>query len=569
VRWRVLFVALALVGLAFTYGFVSGSYRLFPFYQIAWVKNALFEEHLRTATTYVPERPESVAFIESTLQRLLVKRVPLPNAQGEFAGGGAMTRVGDILYVFTSGGTLLPFDLDARSLLASQVNDAPINRAEFMRSPMRYQIHPPFFRLVGAHAESASDSTHVIFTYHNRYHSRERCFTANVSRVTVVVQGDTVRAIEPWRTIFTSEPCLTLIPDVEIPFPGHISGGKMIEYDEERLLLSVGDFAHDVYPPEPFALDPDKPYGKFLLLDKETGEYSIYASGMRNAMGLYRDLTGVIWATESGPQGGDELNIVERGMNFGWPLESFGIDYGTQPWPLSEAQGRHDEFDPPVIAWLPSIVPTNLVRLEGPATAFDLWRGDLVLGTLRDQSLRRLRPGTDGRILTDERIFLGERIRDLLRLDDGTLVLLTDGTGHLMFLGDGGPVYEPVDDPEVMARIVDLEGYGALTVGLGGMERISVAGDELFVQKCASCHSVDGRNMVGPHLNELLERRVGGLDDYSYSSQLAFDGRPWTPALLSEFLLNPESGFVDMRMPKIVLSRAEADSIIAYLQRID
>ena len=349
-------------------------------------------------------------------------------------------------------------------------------------------------------------------------------------------------------------------------FSGHISGGKMISYDTRRLLVTVGDFNFDGFRREKWSMDRSNPYGKFVLVDRETGSSEIFAIGARNDMGLLRDSTGTIWANESGPQGGDELNIVVQGANYGWPETTYGINYGTGPWPLSKEQGRHLGYRLPVFAWIPSVVPTNLVRFEGHPGSFEPWRGDLLMGTLRDQSLHRIRLEDGTRVVYNERIPFADRIRDLVRLADGKIALLTDATGFLVFISDGGPEYSPLDD-DVRARIAELERYDALNDPSAPVERPRTDGEGLFTQKCASCHALDGTTIQGPALNGVLERKIGGLERFDYSPTLKTDDRDWSPSLLRRYLLQPETDFVNTRMQKISLTEAQADSIIAFLGR--
>jgi len=565
---KLLLLAFTTLALGFLYGFVSGTYRIFPFHQIAYLKNTLWEGRVGVGGGYVPPAPDAVTLQDTGLQRLLVKRVPLPVDPLDLSGGGGLSAAGGVAYVFTSPGQLLAFDLDEGRALKPRVDPVPMNREALMRSRVRYDIFIPWFRVSGVLAEQGEGGSHTLFVSHNVFHEEEGCITLNVSRITVVREGEELVPREGWRTIFTTQPCMHPVFDVgpgRHPFSGHISGGTMIPYDQRRLLMTVGDFTYDGHTRPAWAQDDENPYGQYILLDRETGEYETYATGGRNAMGMFRDWEGTIWATESGPQDGDELNVIRRGANYGWPLVTYGIDYESTPWPMSEDQGRHDAFDQPLFAWIPSIVPTNLVRIPPTSESFRLWTGDLVLGSLRGQSLHRLRFGDDGRIVYDEQIPMGDRIRDLVRLDDGTLLLLTDGTGQLVFVGDGGAVFEEMDE-EAMARLVRLEAYGGLTAGETD-SRVATA-ESLFRRSCNSCHVVEGPGgQVGPHLNELFGRRVGGVEGYNYSGVLRAGEERWTPELLREYLLDPEAVFPGSRMPRVNLSPEEADSIVAYLRR--
>lgn len=569
-RFRMLGALVVALGL-FAYGFIAASYRIPPFYQIAWVKNAVVERLFPRVETYVPPAPQSASIVPSTLQRLLMKRVALPNANREFSGGGALAVAGDLVYVLTRDGHVTALNMRTVRKLQTDVDTVPVNRGDLMQSRARYSVTLGWFRVDGAHAEVVDDSTQILFATHNRFDPQRECFTAHVSRVTIRHSAESARATGRWQTIFSTSPCMTLQGSEgfgRFPYSGHISGGRMITFDKDRLLVTIGDYNFDGYLRPAWSMDRSNLYGKYVLLNKTTGAAEIYAIGARNNMGIVRDSAGTIWSTESGPQGGDELNVVERGENYGWPTSTYGIGYESTPWePSTEAQGRHDRYRQAAFAWMPSIVPTAIIRLEGHPGQFETWRGDLLLGTLRDQSLHRLRLDNAGRVVYDERIWLGERIRDLVRLADGQILLLTDASGQLVILADGGAEFVPASD-STNVLLAALDRYDALSDAATVAAALRVDGEGLFVQKCTSCHAVDGQTMTGPSLDGVFGRRVGGRPGYGYSASLTTDGRNWTPALMGRFLLYPERDFPSTRMQKIGLTQAQADSIIAYLGRL-
>jgi cytochrome c2 len=555
----------------FVYGFTAGVYRLPPFHQVAWMKNAVVERMFPRVETYVPPTPQSATLVPSALQRLLQKRIALPNESQDFAGGGALAVAGDLVYVFTRDGHIAVMNMAVPRKLTTDIYAVPLNRLEFMQSKARYEMPLGWFRVNGAMAEVVDDSTHVLFATHDRFDTKRECFTYHLSRITIRHSLEAARAAEQWETIFSSAPCMPLQGKAGAgrhPFSGHISGGRMIAFDEQRLLVTVGDFNFDGYLRPAWSMDPSNPYGKYLLIDKETGASEIFAIGARNNMGLYRDVSGTIWSTESGPQGGDELNVVVRGENYGWPTSTYGIGYESTPWePSTEEQGRHDRYRQPVLAWMPSIVPTAIIRMEGHPGTFEAWRGDLLVATLRDQSLHRLRLDSSGRVVYDERIWLGERMRDLVRLPDGQILLLTDATGQLVILADGGPEFMPASD-STPTWLAALDRFDALSDAATVAATLVLDGEGLFGQKCASCHAIDGLTITGPSLDGVLRRRVGGRTDYSYSASLATDGRPWSSDLMRRYLLTPELDFPNTRMQKIGLTQLQSDSIIAYLSRL-
>jgi aldose sugar dehydrogenase len=149
-----------------------------------------------------------------------------------------------------------------------------------------------------------------------------------------------------------------------------------------------------------------------------------YTLGNRNMQGAaLHPETGVLWTHEHGPQGGDELNVIRPGVNYGWPVITYGREYITG---FKIGEGTHKAgMAQPVHYWVPSIAPSGMAFYTGDK--FPRWRGNLFLGALRDRLLVRLR--LDGeRVVSEERMLqdvLG-RIRDVRSGPDGYLYLLTD-----------------------------------------------------------------------------------------------------------------------------------------------
>jgi glucose/arabinose dehydrogenase len=155
---------------------------------------------------------------------------------------------------------------------------------------------------------------------------------------------------------------------------------------------------------------------------------SIWTFGNRNPQGLALDLEGRLWATEHGPRGGDELNLIEPGRNYGWPEVSFGIHYNgmpfRSPWP---AEGR--DITMPVDTWTPSIGACGLDVARGPA--FPAWKGDLLAGGLSGENVDRLRVRVQGQtpvVVERETLIRGlGRVRDVVCGPDGSVYVVLNG----------------------------------------------------------------------------------------------------------------------------------------------
>ena len=170
--------------------------------------------------------------------------------------------------------------------------------------------------------------------------------------------------------------------------------------------------------------------GKLVRIELASGRAEILASGFRNPQGFVRDADGHLWQTEHGPQGGDELNLLKPNLNYGWPHVTLGNRYGSRIWPYSAIPGRHDGFEKPIFAWIPSIAVSNLIISE--SQLFPQWQGDLLIASLISQSLYRVRLH-EGRVMYVEQIEIGTRVRDIAQMSDGRIALLSDHDGILFF----------------------------------------------------------------------------------------------------------------------------------------
>jgi glucose/arabinose dehydrogenase len=147
-----------------------------------------------------------------------------------------------------------------------------------------------------------------------------------------------------------------------------------------------------------------------------------WASGLRTPYGLAFSPSGELWEVEHGPRGGDELNLIEKGKNYGWPLVSFGENYNRVPIPKTDP---HPDLTNPVLYWLPVIAPGNLMFYRGTKT-FPQWNGSGFVSGMSTRSLTRIVFDGHGGAKAAERWDMGKRIRDVEQGPDGSLWLLED-----------------------------------------------------------------------------------------------------------------------------------------------
>lgn len=222
-------------------------------------------------------------------------------------------------------------------------------------------------------------------------------------------------------------------------------GSRLLWLPDGTLLVAIGDGGN---PPLQLAGDlirkqaqnRQSHLGKIIRInddgsipkDNPFAGSKIWSYGHRNIQGISFDpMTKRVWATEHGAKGGDELNLIEKGKNYGWPVVSASQEYGTNN-PVSREESRPDLIDPKTI-WTPAIAPSGLVFYTG--NRFPNWQGNLFAGGLVSRDIRRLEVDKSGEIINQEAIPIGQRVRDVRQSPDGFLYLLTDeGNGQLIRL---------------------------------------------------------------------------------------------------------------------------------------
>lgn len=232
----------------------------------------------------------------------------------------------------------------------------------------------------------------------------------------------------------------TVIFDSRPAQPGYDQIGGRLSYGPDGLLyLTLGDRtdksrAQDLMDHsgtivrfrEDGSIPDDNPF-----IGRDDALPEIYSYGHRNPQGLVTSRNdGKLWSVEHGPYGGDELNLIEAGANYGWPLVTYGIDYdGSIISDKTTAPGINE----PIYKWVPSVAPSSLASYAGDIMP-ENWRGNFLLGTLSGERFIRLTV-TDGSVTSEEQMLhetIG-RIRNVIVGPDGYVYLLTDGHSAALY----------------------------------------------------------------------------------------------------------------------------------------
>lgn len=471
-----------------------------------------WEERVREVKLEATSEPASeTRFLQSNRHALAVTTYTgvLPPPRKPRVSGGAIRRVpdsdayllararGDLFWLsFGDDGDLRARELETR---------VPINNGAF-EEDVGPRVNVKWFRVADVLVRRDGDRLRVLATHHF-WRREEGCFVVRLAATTL--PADPAEAAggpgtAAWETVHDTEPCLPIREEGGgTPFGGLQVGGKMARLGEDRVLVTVGDHKFDGRGDGPvLPQDPDADYGKTLLVDFSADTAERFSLGHRNPQGLVVDGRGRIWETEHGPDGGDELNLLHREANYGWPYHTYGTAYDDVTWSLADPE-RLAQHSPPVWAWVPSIGVSSLIALDG--SVFERWRGNLLAASLAGKSLWRMVLDGD-RVAFAEPIEIGERIRDL-EAGPEEVVLLTD-----------------------WGRIVRLRPAGAAGEGAAVYQRL-----------CGGCHRLgpDGGHAIGPNLRGIVGREVASAPDYDYSPALLRMEGAWTEERLDRFLADP------------------------------
>lgn len=226
-----------------------------------------------------------------------------------------------------------------------------------------------------------------------------------------------------FKTIFSSSECNK----------SAYSGGRIgiLETNKKRnILLTTYDGAQRDY----LAQDDKSIFGKILIIDENNGNYEIFSKGHRNSIGLYIDnQKNIILNTENGPRGGDEINLISRNQNYGWAISSYGDNYDNKNLDTPELKFEHENFGfkEPIFSFLNSIGISQIIKIKNDFSNF--WIDNFLIGSLNSKHLYRVKfDKSFNKVIFFEKIFIGERIRDLEYISDEKIILLAlEETGSI------------------------------------------------------------------------------------------------------------------------------------------
>ena len=528
-----LFIAGLLV--AFLYGMGTADFKAFPYYEMrpafTLVKRFTGAQpqavQVATGQVYETTKKLSTALLPLTIGTFNLKQKV---SMTDDAGG--ICQLGKDILVVDRMGLPFRFALDNHDIEKLGWPALPNNYDAFLDSPKA--IAKINFRVHDVNCSTTATGYRILFSH--------EFFNPATGQTNLVISsleiGNDLAPLNgaAWQRVFTSTP----LPSNS--FAANGAGGRMALNGKGHLYLTVGDYNLDgVLYPGKVAQDPSTDQGSVLRIDLKTGEKHTVSIGHRNPQGLVILKDGEILISEQGPKGGDELNRIEDGKNYGWPEVTYGTDYDLYSWPNSKTQGRHPGYEKPVFAWVPSVATNQLIEVHD---FNERWNGDLLMGSLKAGTLFRIRY-EDGVVRYVEPIWFGPRIRDVIELGNHQIALWTDQRQIILISVDERTL-------ETNKRVVSA------VIPPGSVN-------------CMACHHVGltNENDAAPSLSGIVGRKVASDNFAHYSDALKNLGGTWTEDRLRSFLLNPNEFAPGTNMVIGEQSKSQVDRAITYLKSLD
>ncbi len=300
-----------------------------------------------------------------------------------------------------NGGTLFLGDGQKRALIQLGELIAPGDRQKDSR-----------FAITDITVLSEGTNSAKLLVSYPRLGVGKKCVEVVVDQVDANFKTNKIVKNKTW---FVSKPC------VPIKAVQH-AAGRMEKIDANSVYLTIGDLGFT-------KINDVKARGDlgsvFQLTENSVKKIS---TGHRNAQGIVLLENKTLLVSEHGPRGGDEINVIKPNTDYGWPFVTFGKPYTPTDYVKPSKTGTHDGYEKPIKYWVPSIAPTELVQLP------DNWgkySKQLVMGTLREESLVFMTMNAKNEIISEERVEVGERIRDL-DIDENRSIVATTDSGKIM-----------------------------------------------------------------------------------------------------------------------------------------
>ena len=303
-----------------------------------------------------------------------------------------------------SGGELFTYNIESKSLKKI----ATLISANRRNNDSRFAIND-----IGILTQSSS-AVKLLVSY-PRLGLERNCVEVVIEQLDFNRLTQKVKRVSNW---LITKPC------VPISAVQHTSG-RFAVIDQSSAYVTIGDLG---YP----QISDRKKRGDLGSIFKVSAKGAVKVSqGHRNAQGIVLLNNKDLLAAEHGPRGGDEINLIKQGADYGWPFVTYGQPYGSGDYVRPTKTGTHAGFIEPLTYWVPSIAPTELVQL--PKDGWGSWSDQLLLGTLKEQAVVLIKLDQKLAVVEQVKVDVGHRVRDLEVLPSGVAVATTD-SGQLLLI---------------------------------------------------------------------------------------------------------------------------------------
>ncbi len=261
----------------------------------------------------------------------------------------------------------------------------------------------------------------LYLSYTKNIKPDSNCLNLSIIRANILSSSD-ILELGPFEEFFTYDECL------EARFNGYQSGGRIVNFKDNQILLTIGDFQN--FTP---AQDPNSLFGKIISINKTTKEYKLISMGHRNQQGLfYDDVFDVIISTEHGQRGGDEVNLIiqndDQISNYGWPIASYSTYYGYETneiqkiAPFKKSHKEHG-FIEPLIHFTPALGISQIIK----NTSFNNKYYSYLITSMAKKKIIFIDFDKDFKsVLTQKELNVGERIRDIIKFENNNYLLFLE-----------------------------------------------------------------------------------------------------------------------------------------------
>jgi len=461
--------------------------------------------------------------VETTLLPLSISEYKLGGISTTFpAGGGALEIINSQIVIMSRFGEFYVFNTN--KLERADIKAVPNN----IDSHILYRATKPTIDVMRAHDFVYDRFSNRLYATYTKYIDKEK----NVFCVSYInLDKNSLKSVGDWTEIFVSSP-------INESYPALAGGGKII-INNSILYFSVG-YADDDSSKSfdiPASQDLNSFFGRIFSYNLKDKTLMTISIGHRNVQGMTFTNNGDLLATEHGPQGGDEINLITNGGNYGWPYSTYGTDYGKYTWHNTSIIASK-AFTDPIFSFVPSVALSPIISIQN---FHPIWNGDLLAGSLKAQSLYRIKY-KDKRVIFSEPIWIGKRIRDIIEFDKSTIILLTD---------DASILFIKTDEVK-LTKNTKGAGYNFSPE----------------INRCLNCHHFEQSTpaSMAPSLANIWNRKAGADSFENYSIGLKNADFLWDENKLRLYLTNPNGLIPGTSMPNLNLKDDEISKIIKTLR---